>query len=209
MVFDDRAHAGRELAKKLTDYAGRDDVRLFALPRGGIVVGAEVAKALKIHLDLIVTRKIGAPENEEYALGALAETGEVVWNETDRRDDPAVRRVIADEEKEAARRIKTYRDGRALPDLQGKTAVIIDDGVATGATMRAAVAAARHQQAKRVIIAVPHGAKDSLTVLRREADEVVALDEPEWYGSVGQFYQDFPQTEDAEVLDIMKQYGPK
>lgn len=209
MIFEDRAEAGRALAKKLERYAGRPDVALFALPRGGVVTGAEVAKVLKLPLGIIVTRKIGAPYNPEYALGALAETGEMLWGEEGEAvaEDADVKKIVAEEKAEAARRITKYRHGSPLPDLRGKTAVIVDDGIATGLTMRAAVAAARHQRAAEIVVAVPHGAKDSLRQLRREVDEVVALDEPAWYGAVGAFYKDFPQTSDEEVLSLLKNYG--
>ena len=211
MVFADRAEAGKKLAEKLKIFAGRPDVMLFALPRGGAVVGEKVAKALNLPLDLIVTRKIGAPSNPEYAIGALAETGELVWNEAERAaaDPRAIRKIISDETEEAARRVKIYRHGRSLPDMEGKTVLIIDDGLATGLTMRAAIAAARHQHANKIIVVVPHGARDSLDAIRKEVDEVVVLYEPEWYGAVGEFYETFPQVEDEEVLTIMKAYGPK
>jgi predicted phosphoribosyltransferase len=211
MVFEDRRDAGIKLAAALKKFKGKKDVLLFALPRGGVVLGAEVAKALGLPFDVIVTRKIGASSNPEYAIGALSETGEIIWNENERAvtDKKELNKIVKAEKAEAVRRIKKYRKGKVLPDMAGKTAVIIDDGVATGLTIRAAVAAAKAKKAKRVVIAVPHGARDSLMLLRREADEVVALDEPEWYGAVGQFYKSFPQTEDEEVLGLLKQYGPK
>jgi predicted phosphoribosyltransferase len=211
MRFEDRRDAGRKLAERLAAYKGRDDVRLFALPRGGAVIGAEISEALGLPLDLIVTRKIGAPENEEYAVGAMAETGEIVWNEAERaaHDPDALERVVAKERAEAKRRAETYRGGRPLPDLRGKTALIVDDGLATGYTMRAAVAAAKHQHADKIVVAVPHGAHDSIKALRKEVDEVVALTEPRLYFAVGGQYDVFDQTEDEEVLSIMKRYGPK
>lgn len=209
MIFRDRTHAGQELAHQLKEYAGRENVLLFALPRGGVVVGAEIAKGLRLPLDVIVTRKIGAPLNEEYAIGALAETGEIIWNEAERAaaHPDAIAKIVEDEKQEAVRRIETYRQGRALPDFSGKTVILIDDGVATGLTIRAAVAAARHNHAKEIIIAVPHGAKDSIAVLRRDVNRVTCLFEPEWYGAVGQFYETFPQTNDEEVMARLKQYG--
>lgn len=175
------------------------------------MVGAEIAKALDLTLDLIVTRKIGSPSNPEYAVGALAETGEIIWNESERKstDEQALQRIVDEERAEAQRRAKLYRSGRPLVDLTGKIALIIDDGLATGYTMRAAIAAAKHQHADKIVIAVPHGAKDSLENLKSDVDEVVALERPEFYGSVGQYYNTFPQVEDAEVLSMMKSYGPK
>lgn len=211
MMFQDRTDAGQKLAEKVTEYSGRGDVLLYALPRGGVVVGAEIAKALRLPLDVIVTRKIGAPFNEEYAIGALAETGESVWNETERvaTDPTALQKIVDAEKKEANRRIKTYRAGRSLPAFDGKTVLLIDDGVATGLTIRAAIAAAGHQRAKQVVIVVPHGAKDTMKQLRKEVDRVICLSEPAWYGSVGQYYETFPQTSDEEVLAILKKYAPK
>lgn len=206
MMFRDRAHAGKELAKKLASYAGKKDVALYALPRGGVVVGAQIANALALPLDVIVTRKIGAPFNPEYAIGALAETGETIWNEEEHRaaNTEAVAKIVEDEKKEATRRIAKYRKGRALPDLSGKTVILIDDGVATGLTIRAAIAAARHQHAKEIIIAVPHGAKDSIAALRRDVDRVICLHEPSFYGAVGEFYETFPQTSDEEVVKLLR-----
>lgn len=211
MKWKDRVHAGQDLARALETYQGRDDVMLFALPRGGAVLGAEVSKAFGIPFDLIVTRKIGAPSNEEYAIGALAETGERVWNEAARASfgESEIQAIVDKELEEAKRRIELYRNGRPLPDLTGKTAIIIDDGVATGSTMRAAILAAQHQHAKRVVVAVPHGARESLERIREQGTEVVSLAEPEPYYAVGQYYESFGQTEDDEVLELMKQYGPK
>lgn len=211
MVFKDRKEAGQKLAAALAGFKGSEDVLLFALPRGGAVLGAEVAKALGVPFDVLVTRKLGAPFNPEFAIGSLAETGEIIWNEAERAasDKKVLDGIVREEAAEAERRVKKYRQGRALPDMAGKTVIIIDDGVATGLTVRAAVAAAKAKQAERVVIAVPHGARDSLVALRQEADEVIALEEPEDYGAVGEFYREFPQTEDEEVLELLKTYGPK
>ncbi len=211
MRFRDRVDAGQQLAARLAlDLKGREDVLLFALPRGGAVLGAEVSKVLGIPFDLIVTRKIGAPGNDEYALGALAETGETVWNNPTERDSYAkksIDKILEDETGEAARRIKKYRDSRPLPNMTGKTAVIVDDGIATGATMKAAILAAKRQRAKRIIVAVPHGAKDTIAAMRADGIQVTALVEPDRYGSVGGFYESFGQVEDEEVLQLMKKYG--
>src|SRR3989338_7464665 len=181
MRFRDRVDAGQQLAARLaSEFKGRDDVLLFALPRGGA------------------------------ALGALAETGETVWNNPAERDSYAkakIDKIVSDETKEAQRRIEKYRNSRPLPDMTGKTAVIVDDGIATGATMKAAVLAAKHQHAKQIIIAVPHGAKDTIAAMRADGIEVTALVEPDWYGSVGGFYEAFGQVEDEEVLQLMKKYG--
>lgn len=211
MVFKDRAQAGKKLAEKLKKYAAREDVRLFALPRGGAVVGAEVAKVLELPLDLIVTRKLAPPENEEYAIGALAETGQVIWNteELMARGAKALESVVEREKKEAARRVEKYRGGRALPDLSGKTAIIIDDGIATGLTIRAAIAAAKDRHASKIVLAAPNGARDTVAELKRQVDEVIVISQPMFYGSVGGQYDIFPQVSDEEVIQLMKVYGPK
>lgn len=209
MTFRDRTEAGQKLAERLMAYKEAKDVLLLALPRGGVVVGVEIAKALNLPLDVIVTRKIGAPENPEYAIGAMAETGELIWNEAERfaHDQKVLQKIVDKEKKEAERRVQAFRSGRELPKMKGKTAIIIDDGVATGLTIRAAVACAKQRHAAKIVLAVPHGAAQSLADLRHEADEVVALEEPEWYGSVGQYYQEFPQTSDQEVVEMLKPYA--
>ena len=194
------------MAERLAAYRDRKDVLLFALPRGGVVLGAEVAKTTNLPLSVIVTRKIGAPENEEYAIGAMAETGEVIWNEAERfaHDQKVLNKIVDKEKKEAERRIQKFRGGKPLPDMRGKTALIVDDGVATGLTIRAAAAAARHMHAAKVVLAVPHGAAESIEALKREVDEVVCLFIPEFYSAVGQFYTVFPQTSDEEVVELLK-----
>lgn len=209
MRFADRSDAGKQLAKRLSAFSDKSDVLLYALPRGGVVVAAEIANTLHLPFDVLVTRKISAPQNEEYAIGAIAETGETVWDEAERSTtDPTVlRQIIKREQQEAKRRIKTYRQGRPLPSFEGKTVILIDDGVATGLTMRAAVAVAKHQHAKKILIAVPHGAKESISLLRQEVDDIVVLDTPILYASVGQYYDTFPQTSDAEVHDLLTRYG--
>ncbi len=208
-IFKDRVEAGRALAEALKTYAGIPDVCLFALPRGGVVLGVEVAKALGLPLDVIVTRKIGAPFNEEYAIGALAETGDVVWNEAERAatDQKILGEVVTKERKEAERRVKKFRDGQPLRDLTAKTAIIIDDGIATGLTIRAAIAAVKHQHAAKIVLAVPHGAAEAITELKSEADEVIVLEMPTPYTAVGAFYHDFPQVTDAEVVELLQHHG--
>lgn len=208
MPCKDRRDAGRKLAPALKkELVGVPRVLLYALPRGGVVVGAEVAETLRLPLDVIVTRKIGAPGNEEFAIGALAETGETVWNEREKagHEPSAVAKIVKKETEEAKRRINAYRNGRRLPSFAGRTVVIIDDGIATGLTMRAAVMAARHQLADRIIVAVPHGARESIKTLRDEGVRVVALEEPVFYGAVGQYYDTFPQVEDADVIRLLTQ----
>ncbi len=207
MKFLDRVEAGKKLSEKLLVFAKQPETLLFALPRGGVEVGAEVAKALGRRMDVIVTRKIGAPSNEEYAIGALAETGETVWNEAekDANDPKKIETIVQKEKVEAARRIDAYRKGLSLPSFEGKTVIIVDDGIATGLTMKAAVLAARHQNASRIIVAVPHGARESIAELRKEGVEVIALSEPRWYGAVGEFYESFPQLTDSDVIRLLKE----
>lgn len=211
MLFKDRSAAGQLLAERLNKFSGQGDVLLFALPRGGVIVGVEIAKKLNLPLDVVITRKIGAPYNPEYAIGALAETGEVIWNELERQAYRPVEleKMVAIEKQEAERRVQLYRQGKKLPDLKNKTVILIDDGVATGHSMRAAVRTIKKMGVSRLIVAVPHGASESLEQLRIEGAEVVALEEPKFYGSVGQFYSFFPQTSDEEVLELLQRFRPK
>lgn len=209
MVFKNRQEAGEKLAEALAQYKNAKDVIILALPRGGVVVGAEVAQALGLPLDIVVPRKIGAPGNEEYAIGAITETGEKVFNEDELRniDKEWLAREINKEKAEAIRRLNLYRGDKPYPDLAGKIMILVDDGVATGYTMRATIRSVRAKNPKKIIVAVPHGAKDSLEKLRQEADEVVALEEPEWYGAVGAFYQEFGQTSDGEVIALLQNHN--
>lgn len=211
MRLRNREEAGKRLAKQLMPYTGRPDVRLFALPRGGVVLGKEIAEALRLPLDVIITRKIATSRDEEYAIGALSETGTCIWNEEEksRMSGSETDAILAKAQQEVSRRIRTYRHGRPLPDLTGLIAVIIDDGLATGLTMRAAVSAARNRGASGIIIAVPHGARDSLDRLESNVDEIVALARPTPYMAVGEYYDEFPQVDDEEVLSILKRYGAK
>lgn len=206
MMFKNRADAGKQLARQLEKYKNARDTILLALPRGGVVVAAEIARALHLPLDIIVPRKIGAEGNPEYAIGALTETGEIVWNEAEREaaNPEYLKKVIAEERAEAQRRLATYRGNRERRDIKGKTVVIVDDGIATGLTMRAAIKTARTENPKKIIVAVPHGAADTVAKLQKEADEVIALETPVFYGAVGQFYESFPQTSDEEVIEALE-----
>ncbi len=207
MNFRDRRHAGRALAEALAPYAHRDDVVVLALPRGGVPVAFEVAQALRVPLDVFLVRKLGVPGHEELAMGAIASGGVRVLNEhivNSLRDGPAqVEAVAAREQCELERRELAYRSGRGELDLAGKLVIVIDDGLATGATMRAAVRALRARRPARVIVAVPVGAEDTCYVLRREADDVVCLRTPYPFGGVGMWYDDFSQTEDEEVRELL------
>lgn len=202
-MFSDRREAGRDLAYVLMPrYGNRDDVVVLGLPRGGVILAREVADRLRAPLDILVVRKLGSPLNPEYAIGALAETGRTLWNEQERiaLSDEIRHGLVERERKEAQRRALLYRSGRAVPDLQEKIVLLVDDGVATGATMRVAILAARDLGASKVVVAVPHGAYETLVTLRELADDVVALLEPVFYGSVGAFYREFSQVTDEEVL---------
>jgi predicted phosphoribosyltransferase len=206
-TFPNRAEAGRRLAEKLEKYAGRDDVIVLGLPRGGVPVAYEVAQRLGVPLDVFVVRKLGVPGFEELALGAIASGGVRVLNEDVVRALPnaneLVESVTRREMAEVERREQTYRDGRPAPDLRGRTVILVDDGLATGATMRAAVAALRQLGAARIVVAVPVGAAETCREFQHEVDETVCVMAPEWFQAVGQFYEDFSQTSDDEVRELL------
>ncbi len=207
MRFANRREAGRALAKRLAHLAGRQDVIVLGLPRGGVPVAAEIAGVLGVHLDVCVVRKLGVPGQEELAMGAIASGGVRVLVEDVFRWRPevfdALEEVTAREESELARREEAYRGTRPFPDLRGKTVLLVDDGLATGATMRAAIARVRAGRAAHIVVAVPVGAPDTCERLAREADEVVVLLAPENFSAVGQFYADFSQTTDEEVCELL------
>ncbi|MBI2640664.1 MAG: endolytic transglycosylase MltG [Candidatus Sungbacteria bacterium] len=211
MIFKNRREAGEKLAQALAKYKTAADTIILALPRGGVVVGYEVSKELGLPLDIVVPRKIGAPGNPEYAVGAITETGEGVFNEDETRhiDQEWLVREIEKEKKEAERRLKLYRGDKPYPDVTGRIVILVDDGIATGFTMRAAIKSVRVKNPQKIIVAVPHGAADSLAQLRKEADEVIALEEPEWYGAVGAFYEEFGQTSDEEVIALLQDKSEK
>src|SRR5579875_2593723 len=207
MLFRDRTEAGQILADKLASYAHRPDVLVLALPRGGVPVGYEVAQALHVPLDVFLVRKLGLPGQEELAMGAIASGGIRVLNEEviDKLNVPEeiIDAVAAEEQQELSRREHDYRAGRPPPDVRGRTVILVDDGLATGSTMRAAVAALRQQGPARIVVAVPVGAPETCTQLRREADEVVCAETPEPFYAVGAWYEDFSQTTDEEVRDLL------
>jgi putative phosphoribosyl transferase len=203
--FRDREEAGRELARALDHLEGQDVV-ILAIPRGGVEVGAEVARAHRWPLDTVIPRKIGAPGNPELGLGAIA-PGIRVLDERMLRTLGVSRdyldREIAEQEEEIRRRAEAYRGGRPGVEVSGRVAVVVDDGVATGGTAAAALRWARAQDAARVVLAIPVAPAEAVKRLSKDADEVVCLDTPEPFMAVGQWYASFPQTTDQEVVSLL------
>ena len=205
--FRDRAAAGQALAGHLAAYASRPDVLVLALPRGGVPVAFEVAIALDAPLDVFLVRKLGVPGHEELAMGAIATGGVRVLNDGVVRDldipRATIDRVAAAEQEELARREVAYRDDRPAPAVADRTVVLVDDGLATGATMRAAVAALRQGRPRRVVVAVPVAASSTCAELRVEVDEIVCALTPEPFYAVGLWYEDYAPTTDDEVHDLL------
>src|ERR1700737_1724601 len=210
-VFRDRHEAGRELARKLGPYANRPDVRVLALPRGGVPVAYEVARALGAPLDVFLVRKLGVPGYEELAMGAVATGGVRVLNDEIVRglgiSEHEIDAAAARELQELARRQRLYRGDRPLPDIAGRTVILVDDGLATGATMRAAIRALRQQQPARIVVAVPTASADTCEALKAEADDVICAMTPEPFFAVGHWYEDFTQTTDDEVRELLARQG--
>jgi len=208
-VYRDRRDAGKRLAKLLGAYAHRPDVLVLALPRGGVPVGYEVARALNAPLDVFIVRKLGVPGYEEAAMGAIASGGIWVLNDDVigalHIPEQVVEEVMAREQRELARREQLYRDDRPMPYVKSRTVILVDDGLATGATMRAALKALRQQQPARLIVAVPVAAHSTCLELRDEADEVICARTPDPFFGVGWWYQHFEQTADQEVHNLLAQ----
>jgi putative phosphoribosyl transferase len=206
--FRDRAEAGRLLAKRLHGYSGRDDVVVLALPRGGVPVAYEVAKELDVPLGVFVVRKLGVPGYEELAMGAIATGGVIVLDEGLVRrlgiDRAQLERAIAREAEELERREEAYDGQRSPSQLEGKTVILIDDGLATGSTMRAAARAVRQLNPKRVVVAVPVAAEETCDEFRDVVDEVVCEATPRPFHAVGLWYEDFSQTSDEEVRELLE-----
>ncbi len=207
MLFKNRIIAGQILAGELADYANRSDAIILALPRGGVPVAFEVAKALNAPLDVLVVRKLGVPEQEELAMGAIASGGVRIINEhiinLVNISEDTIARVAAQEERELERRERLYRGDRADLDLEGRIVILVDDGLATGATMWAAVASVRRQHPAKIVIAVPVAASATCQELQVAVDEIVCVATPDPFYSVGLWYEDFPQTTDDQVRQLL------
>lgn len=210
MFFKNRQEAGVLLADVLMKFIGEPNTIIIALPRGGVVVGYEVAKKLKLPLDLIVPRKIGAPGNPEFAIGAITEDGEGIFNNAviDNYHIPQEYLIneVAKERLEAIRRVKLYRGERKQCNFARKIVIIVDDGIATGYTMKASIVYVRKKNAGKIIIATPVAAEDIIKELEQIVDEVICVYIPEFFGAVGRFYQHFDQTTDEEVVEIIESY---
>jgi len=205
--FSDRVDAGKRLASALKSFSGQDGI-VLAIPRGGIVVAYEIAKELVLPLDVIIPHKIGAPDNPELAIGAMTEDGTIILDENlvaylgVSRD--YIREESARQKKEIERRLKTYRQNEPYPNFKGRDVIIVDDGIATGSTMKAALASVKNQGARSVTVAVPVGPPSTIKEFKKLADRVVCLYTPEYFAATGQFYDDFGQTSDEEVIQLLK-----
>jgi putative phosphoribosyl transferase len=212
-TFSNRTEAGRLLAEKLVKYAGRADVIVLGLPRGGVPVAYEVAKRLGVPLDVFIVRKLGVPGFEELAVGAIASGGVRVLNQDVMRALPnaeaTIESITARETAELERREQSYRAGRPAPELQDRIVILVDDGLATGATMRAAVKALRQRGAAKIVVAVPVGPPDTCREFEGEADETICASVPEFFQAVGQYYEDFSQTSDDEVRELLARAAQK
>jgi predicted phosphoribosyltransferase len=205
--FRDRVDAGKRLAAALTDFSGKDAV-VLAIPRGGVVVGYEIAAALDLPLDVIIPHKLGAPDNPELAVGAVAEDGSTVLDKQLIAylgvDDRYIEEEKQRQREEIERRLKVYRQGMAPRELKGKDIIVVDDGIATGSTMKAALLSVKNQGAKSIAVAIPVGPPSTIDELKKLADHVVCLYTPEFFQAIGQFYDDFSQTNDEEVIELLK-----
>ena len=206
--FQNRSEAGRQLASRLLAYASRDEVVVFGLPRGGVPVAFEIALALDAPLDVFIVRKLGLPGHEEFGIGAIASGDVRVADEAVLRaydvDSEALERITARERLELERRERLYRDDRPFPVVEDRVVILVDDGLATGSTMRAAVAALRKKRPSKIVVAVPVGARETCTAIATLVDEVVCLETPDPFYAVGLWYEDFEQTDDVEVHELLE-----
>jgi putative phosphoribosyl transferase len=210
-IFRDREDAGVQLAAQLSRYSGDPNVRVLGLPRGGVPVAYQVARKLEVPLDVFVVRKLGVPGHKELAMGAIAAGGVCVLNPEVvselRITDAEIAQVADREQKELDRQQRAYRGDVPFPALDGRTVIVVDDGLATGSTMRAAVKALRKMQPARIVVAAPVGASETCRGLEREADEVVCVNTPESFHAVSTWYQDFSQTTDEEVRQLLLNFA--
>jgi predicted phosphoribosyltransferase len=208
LIFRDRRDAARQVAAKLTEYRGRPDTVVLGLPRGGVVTAHELARSLNLPFDLLIVRKIGVPWQPELAMGAISETGSMSLNDqviyAYGIPEKVVREEATAQAKEIERRQKLYRHGEGLAPLSGKTVILTDDGIATGATMKAAIMAIKSQKAKKLVVAVPVAPPNAARELKQMADDFVALETPPDFIAVGNYYGDFPQVSDEEVIELIE-----
>lgn len=210
LPIQDRTDAGRELARALEGYRNRKHLLVLALPRGGVPVAAEIAEYLGAELDLMIVRKLGMPGHEEFAMGAIASGGVRVLNRQvlsyDGASEEAIEQVAKRERQELERRERAYRGDRPWPDMSDATVILVDDGLATGATMSAALEALKPHHPREVVVAVPVAPADTISNLRSSADEVICLATPAHFNAIGQWYQDFHQVSDAEVRQLLDRF---
>lgn len=207
MVYKDRRDAGRRLAGELMHYKDRTDVIVLGLPRGGVTVAFEIARALHSPLDILIVRKIGFPGNPELAAGAVSETGTVVLNEEIVAYGVSreyLDRETARQKEEIARRLDLFRGGKGVPDLAGKTVILVDDGVATGATLKAAISTLKREKLARLVVALPVASPEAQSDISGTVDEWVCLQAPFGFMAVGSYYYDFTQVEDEEVVEMLR-----
>jgi putative phosphoribosyl transferase len=207
-MFNDRRDAGVHLASRLEEYKGQTGVLVLALPRGGVATGYEIAHYLKVPLDIVIVRKIGFPGQPELAIGAVSETGRVVLNESIISmygvSKDYVEREVSQQKKEISRRAELYRKGKRLSSLEGKTIILVDDGVATGATMKAAIITLKEEMLKKLIVALPVAPAGMADEIEQMANTLICIETPFDFMAVGAYYHDFTQVSDEEVIDLLK-----
>jgi putative phosphoribosyl transferase len=212
-MFQNRTDAGRQLSSRLLQFKDRHDVIVLALPRGGVVTGYEIARTLNVPLDVLIVRKLGFPGQPELAVGAVAETGTIVLNDeivaTGRVADDFLKREIELQKGEIARRVDIYRAGSRLPDLTGITVILVDDGVATGATIKAAISSIKKEGVAKLVVALPVGPPETVEVLRQTVDDIICLETPPGFMAVGRYYLDFDQVSDDEVVNLLRKSAAK
>jgi putative phosphoribosyl transferase len=205
--FSDRVDAGRRLGLASNDVVGKGAV-VLAIPRGGVVVGYEIAQKLRLELDVIIPRKLGAPDNPELAIGAIAEDGTAILDDNLIAylgvNENYIQQESERQKLEIKRRLKLYRQDTPPPSIKGRNVLVVDDGIATGSTMKAALASLKKQGAKKIVVAVPVGPPSTISELQKMADKVVCLHMPEYFQAIGQFYEDFSQTSDEDVIDLLR-----